>query len=199
MIFRRDVNKWCDNLFTVHKTTTEYCSHRCANLAYKDKIRKQRIESYNQEIGKSIRLPSRPDKEFLTPTEVSILLGVGRTSIYRYIKTGKIKVIRLNRKTLIRRTNIENMSDYIDMNEATKETKEKSPITDSTPPTKSKRNTISMNHEYLLLPRSIIFHVLSSVARPIGARNILPTLQRKLRIPTLSNGTAHRRCKINLV
>ena len=97
--------KWCGNLFTAHKTTTEYCSHRCANLAYKDKIRKQRIESYNQEIGKSIRLPSRPDKEYLTPTEVSILLGVGRTSIYRYIKTGKIKVIRFNRKTLIKRTN----------------------------------------------------------------------------------------------
>ena len=122
--------KWCGNLFTAHKTTTEYCSHRCANLAYKDKIRKQRIESYNQEIGKSIRLPSRPDKEYLTPTEVSILLGVGRTSIYRYIKTGKIKVIRFNRKTLIKRTNIENMSDYIDMNEATEGIKDKSPITD---------------------------------------------------------------------
>ena len=122
--------KWCGNPFTAHKTTTEYCSHRCANLAYKDRIRKQRIESYNQEIGKSIRLPSRPDKEYLTPTEVSILLGVGRTSIYRYIKTGKIKVIRFNRKTLIRRADIENMSDYIDMNEATEGINDKSPITD---------------------------------------------------------------------
>ena len=82
--------KWCGNLFTAHKTTTECCSHRCANLAYKDRIRKQRIESYNQEIGKSIKLPSNPDKEYLTPTEVSILLGVGRTSIYRYIKIGKM-------------------------------------------------------------------------------------------------------------
>ena len=122
--------KWCGNLFTAHKTTTEYCSHRCANLAYKDRIRKQRIESYNQEIGKSIKLPSTPDKEYLTPTEVSILLGVGRTSIYRYIKIGKIKVIRFNRKTLIRRTDIENMSDYIDINEVTEETKDTIPITD---------------------------------------------------------------------
>ena len=51
-------------------------------------------------------------------------------AIYRYIKTGKIKVIRFNRKTLIKRTNIENMSDYIDMNEATEGIKDKSPITD---------------------------------------------------------------------
>ena len=144
--------KWCGNLFTAHKTTTEYCSHRCANLAYKDRIRKQRIESYNQEIGKSIKLPSTPDKEYLTPTEVSILLGVGRTSIYRYIKIGKIKVIRFNRKTLIRRTDI--------------------PSPTSTPPPKSKRNTMLMNRGYSLSPRSITFHEPSTVARPIGARNI---------------------------
>lgn len=76
--------KWCNAVFTAHKTTTEYCSHRCANLAYKDRVRKQRIESLQHELGKSIKTPSNLNKEYLIPSEVAKLLNVGRTSIYRY-------------------------------------------------------------------------------------------------------------------
>ena len=58
--------KWCNAVFTAHKTTTEYCSHRCANLAYKDRVRKQRIESLQHELGKSIKTPPNLNKEYLT-------------------------------------------------------------------------------------------------------------------------------------
>ena len=96
--------KWCSAIFTAHKTTTEYCSHRCANLAYKDKVRKQRIESLQHELGKSIKTPPNLNKEYLTPSEVAELLNIGRTSIYRYIRNGVIKVIRFERKTLLTST-----------------------------------------------------------------------------------------------
>ena len=79
--------KWCNAVFTAHKTTTEYCSHRCANLAYKDRVRKQRIESLQHELGKSIKTPPNLNKEYLTPSEVAELLNIGRTSIYRYISS----------------------------------------------------------------------------------------------------------------
>ena len=103
--------KWCNAVFTAHKTTTEYCSHRCANLAYKDRVRKQRIESLQHELGKSVKTPPNLNKEYLTPSEVAELLNIGRTSIYRYIRNGTIKVIRFERKTLVRRADIENMTD----------------------------------------------------------------------------------------
>ncbi|KAA4008313.1 helix-turn-helix domain-containing protein, partial [Bacteroides ovatus] len=99
--------KWCNAVFTAHKTTTEYCSHRCANLAYKDRVRKQRLESLQHELGKSIKTPPNLNKEYLTPSEVAELLNIGRTSIYRYIRNGTIKVIRFERKTLVRRADIE--------------------------------------------------------------------------------------------
>ena len=105
--------KWCNAVFTAHKTTTEYCSHRCANLAYKDRVRKQRIESLQHELRKSIKTPPNLNKEYLTPSEVAKLLNVGRTSIYRYIRNGVIKVIRFERKTLVRRADIEDMTDFI--------------------------------------------------------------------------------------
>ena len=72
--------KWCNAVFTAHKTTTEYCSHRCANLAYKDRVRKQRIESLQHELGKSIKTPPNLNKEYLTPSEVAELLHLGYKS-----------------------------------------------------------------------------------------------------------------------
>lgn len=122
--------KWCGAIFTAHKTTTEYCSHRCGNLAYKDKVRKQRIESLQHELGKSIKTPPNLNKEYLTPSEVAELLHIGRTSIYRYIRNGAIKVIRFDRKTLVRKADIENMTTYIEQEAKEKQIKEKTPITD---------------------------------------------------------------------
>lgn len=122
--------KWCNAVFTAHKTTTEYCSHRCANLAYKDRVRKQRLESLQHELGKSIKTPPNLNKEYLTPSEVAELLNIGRTSIYRYIRNGTIKVIRFERKTLVRRADIEDMTDYLSQENEKTPTKEKTPITD---------------------------------------------------------------------
>lgn len=92
---------WCGTVFTARKTTTAYCSHKCANLAYKDRVRKQRVESLQIEFNKKAQKNPDLEKEYLTPTEVSKLLGIGRTYTYRYIKTGQIKIVRFNGKTLI--------------------------------------------------------------------------------------------------
>lgn len=74
--------EWCGTIFTAHKITTAYCSHRCANLAYKDRVRKKRIQEFH--LKHDAELKPNSEKEFLTPTEVAAFLGVGRTSIYRY-------------------------------------------------------------------------------------------------------------------
>ena len=107
--------KWCNAVFTAHKSTTEYCSHRCVNLAYKDRVRKQRIESLQHELGKIIKTPPNLNKEYLTPSEVAVLV---------------IKVIRFERKTLVRRADIEDMTDFIVPETENKQLKEKAPITD---------------------------------------------------------------------
>ncbi len=188
--------KWCNAIFTAHKTTTEYCSHRCANLAYKDRVRKLRIESLQHELGKNIKTPPNLNKEYLTPSEVAQLLSIGRTSIYRYIRSGIIKVIRFERKTLIRRADIEDMTNYIVQESENSPIKKKAPIIDFYTPPRSRRNTMSTNHGYSLLPKSITFHAPSIEVRPIGARNILmPTLPRKPLTRISPNGTARRRCR----
>ncbi len=136
--------KWCDAIFTAHKTTTNYCSHKCANLAYKDRVRKQRVESLQIEFNKKAQKNPNLEKEYLTPTEVSKLLGIGRTSTYRYIRTGQIKVVRFNGKTLVRRTDIEQMFDFLQIQDVESKPKEKAPITEfyTTAEVKEKYNVV---------------------------------------------------------
>ena len=42
---------WCGKEFIARKFTTEYCSHRCANLAYKAKKRKEKVKIFEQEYS----------------------------------------------------------------------------------------------------------------------------------------------------
>lgn len=89
-----------------------------------------RIESLQHELGKNIKTPPNLNKEYLTPSEVAQLLSIGRTSIYRYIRSGIIKVIRFERKTLIRRADIEDMTNYIVQESENSPIKKKAPIID---------------------------------------------------------------------
>ena len=57
-------------------------------------------------------------------------LGVGRTSIYRYIRNAKIKAVRFDGKTLVRRSDIDKMFDYIIASNNENKPKEKTPISD---------------------------------------------------------------------
>ena len=120
--------EWCGTIFTAHKITTAYCSHRCANLAYKDRVRKKRIQEFH--LKHDAELKPNSEKKFLTPTEVAAFLGVGRTSIYRYIKNAKIKAVRFDGKTLVRRSDIDKMFDYIIASNNENKPKEKTPISD---------------------------------------------------------------------
>ena len=77
-----------------------------------------------------VELKPNSEKEFLTPTEVAAFLGVGRTSIYRYIKNAEIKAVRFDGKTLVRRSDIDKMFDYIIASNNENKPKEKNPISD---------------------------------------------------------------------
>ena len=104
----------CNTTFSSLKSTTKFCSQKCASAAYKVRKRKERIDLVEQEfIVKQTLSPIErvKDKEFLTPTDAGILLGIGRSTIYRYLRSNELKGIQLKGKTLIRRSDIETLFD----------------------------------------------------------------------------------------
>ncbi|WP_304618312.1 helix-turn-helix domain-containing protein, partial [Paramuribaculum intestinale] len=77
-------------------------------------MRQRKIGLSNQETKlQSCNGSKWRDKDFLTPTQAAELLGIGRMSVYRYIRAGKIKVKRFDRKTLISKADLMAMFDFL--------------------------------------------------------------------------------------
>ena len=109
--------EWCGNKFIAQTTVTRFCCKRCAEHSYKERLRQKKMAVSNQETAQS-NIKWR-DKDYLTPTQAAELLGIGRMSIYRYIRNGKIKVVRFARKTLISKADIQAMFDFLTPKEST--------------------------------------------------------------------------------
>ncbi len=118
----------CGQAFVAQKTTTRFCSHKCASRAYKQRKREEKVGSTLKEQIKSVTsansenlqsLQSLPiqtgnfinlrDKEFLSVQEAAILLGASRWTIQRMIQREELKAGKLGRRTIIPRSEIDNL------------------------------------------------------------------------------------------
>ena len=103
--------EWCGKLFIAHKTSTRCCSHRCANLAYKERTRQKRVSEFQTMVNQQIEIEDCIDKDFFTPSEAAKYIGISRATFYRYLETNLIKSVQLKRKTIIRKRDIEALFD----------------------------------------------------------------------------------------
>ena len=108
--------EWCSKLFIAHKTSTRCCSHRCANLAYKERTRQKRVSEFQTMVNQQIEKEDCINKDFFTPSESAKYIGISRATFYRYLETNLIKSVQLKRKTIIRKRDtealFENASPY---------------------------------------------------------------------------------------
>ena len=105
--------EWCGNRFMAQTTVTRFCSKRCAEHSYKERMRQKKMALSNQETSQCKPDRKARDKDFMTPTETAQYLGVCRTYIYDSINRGKIKVTRIGRKTLISKADIQAMFNFL--------------------------------------------------------------------------------------
>ena len=106
--------EWCGKEFAAYKCSTRYCSKQCNGYAYKDNLRKKRIEACHnekemQEAEKN--LDGATSRNYLTPTQAAKLLGIGRATLYRYLSDNRITATQFKGKTLIRRKDIDKLFD----------------------------------------------------------------------------------------
>ena len=102
--------KWCGKEFVARKTTTEYCSHRCSGLAYKERKRQAKLSEFKAEYSTQIEGKIEIEKlEFLSPSQVCRLLGVSRATVYRYFADNAIATVQFKGKTLVRRQDIDQL------------------------------------------------------------------------------------------
>lgn len=109
----------CGNMFEAQKVTTLYCSHKCNSKHYKLKKKLERKEKAEAVLiqperfrpkVKAIDRAMIKDKEFLTVKELAVLFGCSRPTVYKLIKTGKIKAKNIGEKqTYIKRSDIDKL------------------------------------------------------------------------------------------
>ena len=102
----------CNKEFTARTTVTRFCSMKCTRVFGKQKIRNSKIELSNAETQ---RIKSKPieelkAKEFLSVTQVSILIGCSRQNVYKLITAGKLNATNiLEKKTIIKRSDLDKL------------------------------------------------------------------------------------------
>lgn len=101
--------KECGKAFVASKMSNKYCSKECANVAKlrTECQRKQKIREKEKIEEQNVKMDELYTKPFLTPVEVSVLLRVSISTVYRYFYTGAINGIRLRNKTFVRREDID--------------------------------------------------------------------------------------------
>lgn len=109
----------CGSLFIARKTTTKYCSLKCASKSYKANKRKeyigvQAVKAKNDLF--ELRLNIIRMKEFLTISETAFLVGVTRKTVYKYITNGELKTMQLGSRSFIRLSDIYDKFNTINLN-----------------------------------------------------------------------------------
>ena len=104
--------EYCGNEFIAKTTVTRFCSHKCNQRDYKQRLKDQKIEKALAISHKpQDESPSNPigeiqQKEFLSIKEAATLLGVSERTFFRLMKNEVIKSKRLGKRTIISRSEI---------------------------------------------------------------------------------------------
>ncbi len=128
----------CGANFIAKKITTQFCSHKCSQRAYKRRQKEQRIEIAHREIRDANKPPlfknenfskknnpseqnlsSLNQRDFLSVAQLACIMGTGRTTAYNYCVSGKLKSIKMNRKIFVRRKDLEELFNTAPLYEVT--------------------------------------------------------------------------------
>ncbi len=108
----------CGNSFIARTTVTKYCGDNCAKRAYKKRKRDEKIKASIEETKQqvqglqspqTVQTPDILTKQFLSVQEAAKLLGASRWTIQRMIQRDQLKSAKLGRRTIIARSEIDNL------------------------------------------------------------------------------------------
>ena len=100
--------EFCGKSFVARKCSTRYCCKRCAEHANKQQKRNHHVAE-QQQIANNQTIGGIAEREFLSPTQCAILLGVSRRTLYRYLTANKIPCCQFRGCTRIRRKDVETL------------------------------------------------------------------------------------------
>ena len=109
--------KHCGEVFVAKTYKTQFCSHSCNSKDYKKREKIRRMEEFKEEYksdlknskSQSMNMEELKSKIYLSIAEVCLLVGMSDSTIRKFVKEGRLKTIRLGKKHLILKSQIENL------------------------------------------------------------------------------------------
>ena len=109
--------KHCGEVFVAKTFKTQFCSHSCNSKDYKKREKIRRMEESQEEYksnlknskSQSMNMEELKSKIYLSIAEVCLLVGMSDSTIRKFVKEGRLKTIRLGKKHLILKSQIENL------------------------------------------------------------------------------------------
>jgi excisionase family DNA binding protein len=105
----------CNKTFTARTTVTKYCGSSCSKKAWKIRKRQEKINvaisetKIFNETKNNANAVLNTNKEYLSITEASQLIGVSRWTIQRMVQNGRLKAVAFGRKKILSKKQIENL------------------------------------------------------------------------------------------
>ena len=109
--------KYCGEVFVAKTFKTQFCSHSCNSKDYKKREKIRKIEESKEEYksnlknskSESMNMEELKSKIYLSIAEVCLLVGMSDSTIRKFVKEGRLKTIRLGKKHLILKSQIEDL------------------------------------------------------------------------------------------
>lgn len=111
----RRICEQCGKEFEARTTVTKTCSDNCAKRAYKARQRTAKFDRSDEQV-RAVKAKPMEDirqKETLNIADASKLLGVSRWTIWRAIGAGNLNAVKLGRRTLIRRSDVDKLFEPV--------------------------------------------------------------------------------------
>jgi len=104
----------CGKFFEAQMITAKYCCHKCNAQHYKIRKKEEaKMENPNTKKKKEIPYDTQLKKvqiqDYLSIKDVTFMMGISRSSVYRLIKNGYLKSAQLGSRVLIRKKDLDQL------------------------------------------------------------------------------------------
>lgn len=108
----------CGNEFTAKTTVTKFCSNKCTKAVHRSRKRNEKIQVSNEQ---TFRIKAKPiealnGKQFLTVSEVALLMDCSKRTVYRLIAKGNLSgATNLSQRlTRIKRSELDKLFEHFE-------------------------------------------------------------------------------------
>lgn len=113
-IYTIRICEYCNKEFTARTTKTRFCSKKCNSAAYKAKQRRIKIENSEQQTKQIAQqhLSEITQKEYLSVSEASLLVGLSRRTFYNLIQRNSLPIYKIGTRTILKRSDLDKLFQY---------------------------------------------------------------------------------------